>query len=61
MEWSAIIIAVAKLVAVFISTWCERDKERRERKAHALEELRNGIKERDPAKISAAYDAARRT
>jgi hypothetical protein len=60
MNWAAIIVSVAKLILVFISTWTERDKDRRERKARALKDLTNGIKEKDVAKITAAYDYARR-
>ena len=60
MTWIALITAVIKAITMGLWTWLERDKRRKKLKKQAHEELKNGIKERDPAKVTAAFDKYRR-
>jgi len=60
MSWIILLTSAIKLIAVFFSTWREKDKRRKELKKKALKDLKDGIKERDPSKVTAAFDAARR-
>jgi len=53
------ITAILKLLAIFISIWAERSKDRKEAKKKARTMIAEGIKDRDPAKITAAFDRIR--
>ncbi len=60
MTLTALIGAFLNFIVLCVMQWFERDKRRKELKAEALKELFDGIKERDPSKISVAIDRANR-
>lgn len=60
MDWIALITGLAKLIVVIISTWREKNERKKKIKKEAMSELAAGIAERDPSRITAAFDRARR-
>lgn len=60
MTWIELLVAAIKAIVLGIAMWREKDKRRKELKRQAYEDLKLGIKERDPAKITMAFDRARR-
>ena len=55
-----IVGVVFKLVFLWFSTKAEKDKKIRIKKELASKEIKNGIKEKDVSKITAAFDSINR-
>ena len=51
-----IVGAIIKLLVLIFKTWLERDAEKKKQKQEAIKDVQNGIKEQDPAKITAGFD-----
>ena len=52
--------ALFRLLAMWFSANSERGKERRKEKKEAFEMMADGIKEKDPSKITAGFDRLNR-
>jgi len=55
-----VIAAFLKLVGMFFGRVIERDKIRKIKLKEASDEVREGIKKRDPSLITGGFDSARR-
>ena len=49
-----------KLVFLIVNRWLERDAEKRKKLKEAVDEVKAGIKERDPSKITGGFDKSNR-
>ncbi|RLE41017.1 hypothetical protein DRJ16_06755 [Candidatus Woesearchaeota archaeon] len=56
MGWLQFLLVVGKFVFKWFGVKIERDKEKKEKKQKALKEVGDGIKEKDPSKITAGFD-----
>ena len=56
----ATIMAALALIFKIIGAKLDRDKDRKEKKKKAIKDVKTGIKDRDPAKITAGFDKLRR-
>lgn len=56
MGWVTGVVTFIKLIAKLIDLWSERDKERKKKKEEAISEVREGIKKRDPSRITSGFD-----
>lgn len=55
MNWFTIIL---KLLGLLLSWWTDTNADRKAIRERALKEVLDGIKKRDPSKITAGFDTA---
>jgi hypothetical protein len=53
--WSTI-GAILRLISIVLSIWMERNKNKRKMKKDAMKEVTDGIKAKDPSRITAGFD-----
>jgi len=56
----AIIGNTFKLLMLILGKWAERDAEKKKLKGEAANEVKAGLKDRDPNRINAGFDKLRR-
>ena len=57
--WTTIGSAVFKLFILIVTQWMEKSAEKKKIKKEAIEEVKKGIMEKDPARITSGFDKAR--
>jgi len=59
MTWGSIIVITIQLIILWIKNSFERNARIRQQKKEAASMIKQGLKERDPSKITAAFDRVR--
>jgi len=60
MSILAMIGSALKLLMLIFGKWAERDAEKKKLKQEAANEVKAGLKDRDPNRINAGFDKLRR-
>jgi len=55
-----IITTFFKIIGTWIDIWTEKNKEIKQKKQEALNEVQQGLKDRDPSLITSGFDKLRR-